>query len=253
MKKNQLYLIVAVIAILAVAYVATNLPDINFQLPTYQPPTSNPTPSPTYNPYPTPTPYPTPMPNTDIQVPSSLYVNVDPSTITMKGWVYGEVTGNGRNYPIIVHAKHVGANTETSFGALLDSDGHFYHSQTIDLPGYWDFWATTDTGVTSNMPRLEVQGAMIVSNDFFFSRIMDDETATLQLFCHSSGTATVFANDPDDMTSTSLGTVHINSGGYAEFALDVSVLGLGTYEIDFVVNGIKASDYGESIWITYGR
>lgn len=254
MNKNETYLVIGIFAVIILA--------VAFSMSSQQPapsdqtqPTPTPTPytqqpSPTYPPYPTYPPTPTAPP--DNRAPTSLYVTIEPNPVTMGGWVYGEVVSDGYKYPITVHAKHVGAAEETTFGALLDEDGQFYHSQTLDTPGYWDFWVTTDS-VTSNMPRLTVQGAMLTSSKTSFSRSFGGMTTTLKLYCHSSGNAQIFANDPDAGTSIPMKTVHISSGGYAETTFDFSGWSLGNYELDFVVNGIKASDYGESVWIFLGR
>lgn len=220
---------------------------------------ANPTPTPpayqqpTYPTYP---PYPTAPP--DNRAPTSLHVTLDPNPIDMGDMAYGTVTGDGYKYPITIHAKHVGANQEQTFNALLSEYGDFYHAETINIPGYWDFWATTDTGVTSNIPRLTVEGAMLTSSRTFFSQLDpfgEGYSTTLKLYCHSAGSATVFVNDGS--SSTVIATVHINSGGYGEGAVDLgsffSMHGMGTYEIDFTINGINASYYGESVFVTYSR
>ena len=219
------------------------------------------TPSPTASPSPTSPPwwdsqptYPTapPAPD-DVDVPTSLQTTLHENPITIGEDLRGSVTSNGRNYPITVYARHVGQNVETSFGAFISEFGDFYHSQPLNTAGYWDFWATTDTGVTSNVPRLTVEGANIEMSQTSFSRIMDDMACTVQLYCHSSGTATLFANDIDAHTSIFMDTVYINSGGYGATTFDFSGWSLGNYELDFIVNGIKASDYEESKFITLGR
>jgi hypothetical protein len=216
----------------------------------------SPTPTPTpyqQQPYPTYPPYPTPTPFGI--APTSLYLTVDPNPVTMGSTIYGEVTSGGRDYLITIHAKHVGEGTEQTVEGRLDEDGWFGRAQVMNIPGYWDFWATADNGVTSGKPRLTVQGAALSSSKTFFSRMIGDYSTTLKLYCHSSGTATIFINDGS--TSTPIGTVHINSGGYGTGNFDLasyfSGRSLGNYEFDFVVNGIKASDYGESVWVNYNR
>ena len=247
MKKNEKYLILAGAAIIIVFVVMANFPSLNITFPaapgggdTY------------YYTQPTSPPSPTAPPTSDSRAPTSLYVVIEPNPVTMGEWVYGSATSDGYKYPITIHAKHVGEGVETSFGALIDEAGQFYHSQTLDTPGYWDFWATAGS-VTSNKPRLTVQGAMVTSSRTFFSRLLGYMDTTLKLYCHSAGTAQIFANDPDAGVSIPMKTAHINSGGYATTTFDFSGWSLGTYEIDFIVNGIKASDYGESVWITLGR
>jgi len=247
--RNWVILIAVVIGIILIANtnpLIINLPagteDNANQPPSYQPPTYNPPEYPDY-----------PAPPENSRPPTSLYVVVEPNPVTMENYVYGSVTGNGYLYPITIHAKHVGEGTEETFGALLDDDGQFYHSQTVDIPGYWDFSASTDTGVTSNVPRLTVQGALIASSKTSFSRTFGGMTATVKVFSHSSGSCLIFVNDPDAGTSTPLETVHINSGGYASVTVNFGVLSLGYYELDMVVNGIKASDYSASVNIFLGR
>jgi len=100
---------------------------------------------------------------------------------------------------------------------------------------------------------LTVQGALIASSKTSFSRTFGGMTATVKVFSHSSGSCLIFVNDPDAGTSTPLETVHINSGGYASVTVNFGVLSLGYYELDMVVNGIKASDYSASVNIFLGR
>lgn len=249
MKKQDKYIFYAIAAIIIAALVVTNLPAINFpasSVPSGDGDTYNDGDSYYYT-------QPTAPPASNSRAPTSLHVVIEPNPITMGSTVYGEVVSDGYLYPVTIHAKHVGANTEQTFAGLISEYGDFYHSEPINIPGYWDFWATTDTGVVSDMPRLTVQGAMLQSSKTFFSRMMGDMTTTVQLFCHSSGSATLFANDLDASTSIPITTLHINSGGYASTTVDFSGWSLGSYELDFVVNGIKASDYGESVMITLGR
>lgn len=255
MKKKTLQTLIVAAAVVFVAYLlVTNMPQNNANYEggggsgsasggdnNYYYYDSNP--SPAYTPAP------------DYDLPSSLHVTIEPNPVIMGNTVYGTVTSDGANYPVTVHAKHVGEGTEQTFGGRLDANGYFWHSETLAVPGYWDFWVTSDNGVSSNTPRLTVQGAMLTASRTFFSKTFALYDSHIELFCHSSGTATVFINTGS--SSVPVGSVYINSGGFGEADLDLSsffsLRSTGTYEMDFVVNGVKASDYGESITLTYGR
>jgi len=244
-------IIYGVVAIIIVALVVTNIPELNINVPSgdsgspdYIPPEINITPPDTSD-------VPAPPPPTGIE-PTSLMVSFDDVSITMGDTLYGTVVSNGKDYPITIHGLHVGANIEQTYGGLLGDNGKFYDSNVMEVPGYWDFWATTSS-VTSNKPRVTVEGAMLVSSKTSFSRTFGSTVATIQFYCHSSGSALFFFNDPDAGTSTPIENVYINSGGYGTTTLDVAGWSLGYYELDFVVNGIKASDYGESVEIFLGR
>jgi len=253
MKEKTRNLVIVIAVVIGIALFVNSGPlQINFpttppattQPPDYQAPTYNPPDYPDYTP-----------PETHI-VPTSLTVDLSPNPVAMDSTLYGDVVSNGKEYPITIHAKHVGSGVEQTYGGLLNDYGKFYDSRAMPVPGYWDFWVTTDTGVTSNKPRVTVQGALITMSRTFWSRLNpfgSDPTTTIEVFCHSSGSCLIFYNDLDAGTSTPLETVYVNSGGYATTSFDISSLANGMYEMDFVVNGIKASDYGNEIPFTLGR
>jgi hypothetical protein len=151
----------------------------------------------------------------------------------------------------VVHAKHVGANAEVQFGGLIDDYGKFWHSQTMDTCGHWDFWVTCDS-VTSNTAHLTITGIQLYSEETFYSRSFDT-TGTWKVYSSVTGSCGIFANDPAHGVSIPLTTVTVNSGGYAQADLNFGSLSLGTYEVDCVINGQKASDFGCSVNITIGR
>lgn len=258
MKQND-KLIVAIVAIIIAVLALSNIPSLNINLPAGTGNNQNPPPSyepPVYNPpeYPEYPEYPTPPPG--YIVPTSLTIEVTPNPGYVD-WTYtGDVVSNGKDYPITVHAKHVGANTEQTYGGLLDDTGKFTDSRAIDVPGYWDMWVTTDTGVSSNKPRVEVRGALCWMSRTAWSHLNPfgyDPTTTIKVYCHSSGSCLIFYNDLDAGTSTPLETVYVNSGGYATTTFNINALSNGDYEMDFVVNGIKASDYINSVFFSVGR
>lgn len=247
MNRNETILVAAIVGfILLVAWSSMNQsPGDGGSGGTGAAPT--PSPQPTNAPY---YPYPTAPPSESVgNAPSSLMISVEPNPLPMGNTAYGEVVSDGYSYPITIHAKHVGSGDENSFGARLDEDGMFWHSQALNVPGYYDFWATADNGVSSNTPRLTVQGALLLSDDVFFSRIMEDYTANLRLFCHSAGTATVYARNTATSAVSTVGTTHINSGGYGAYTLNVAGWSLGNYDLYFTVNGITCA----TVYITYGR
>lgn len=188
-----------------------------------------------------------PTPAPDNLAPTSLVVVVAPVSAPKGTMVTGVVTSNGFNFPITIHAKHVGANSEVTFGGLLNSEGKFWHSQQLDLCGQWDFYVSGN-GVNSNVARSTITGIMLHSEETTYSRSFDHE-GVWQVFSSVSGSCSIFADDPAHGISIPLGTVIVNVGGYAVTNLDFGALTLGTYTINCVVNGQKASDFGGAVTI----
>lgn len=195
-------------------------------------------------------PPPTTPPATGIE-PTSLMVSLTPNPVVMGNTLYGTVVSNGKDYPITIHALHVGTATEQTYGGLLGASGKFYDNNPMTIPGYWDFWATTDT-VTSNKPRVTVQGVLIVLPSDHYSQTLGSPM-TAQLYSHTSGNALIIAVDPEAGTSTPLTNSVIHTNGYGEISLDFSVLSRGNYMIDVVINGLKASTYDGDAPLTVGR
>lgn len=256
-KKSTNWLLIGVVALFAIIILGNSGALSNLGLPNYEGnpnpyPYATPTPTP-YNPWPTayPTSAPTSAPYTDVTAPTSLFVVVEPNPMNMGAWVGCSVTSNGRNSPFDLHIKNVGSGQEQSVGGFLDEDGQFYHGQTFSIPGYWDVWATTGS-VTSNKPRLQVQGALVVAERTHVSKTVDD-TLVCQLFCHSSGNTQVFLNDPAHSASIPMTNAVINSGGYGDIELDFGSIANGDYTISFVVNGVTADSYGGVAAVTVGR
>jgi hypothetical protein len=193
----------------------------------------------------------TQTPASDSRAPSSLYAVVEPNPITMKQRVLGAVTSDGYKYPITVHAKHKGIGTEQTFGGLLDTSGRFIITQTIDLPGTWEFWVTSNT-VKSNVVSVTVQGVATTSNRVTVSRSIDP-TCIISVWSSSHGNAQVVANDPAHAVSIPLTNAVVNAGGYGSVQIDLGGLTLGTYEIDAVIGGETASSYGGACTVTLGR
>jgi hypothetical protein len=190
-------------------------------------------------------------PTSDSRAPSSMYANVEPNPVIMKHRVIGTVTSDGYKYPITVHAKHNGQGKEQTFGGLLDASGRFIITQTIDLPGYWSFWATAGS-VSSNVASLTVGGISVVSERDHISKSMSP-TCVVAVFSHYTGTVGIFANDPSHSVSIPLGTATVNSGGYTAVNVDFSRLANGDYELDAHTNGETATMYGGTCWVTVGR
>jgi len=207
----------------------------------------------TYNYFQTSPPSSPSAPSSSGLAPTSLYVVIEPNPVAVGSYVYGRVTGNGYLVPITIHAKLMGNGLEQSFGALLDEDGQYYHSQTLDVAGYYDFWATYNS-VTSNKPRLTVQGITLAPSKTFVSKSFAP-TLTLQVYSHMSGNVQVFLNDPAHSMSIPLTNMVVNSLGYGDILLDFSSISNGNYELDvlFSEGGAKASDYGSTVWIEVGR
>jgi hypothetical protein len=183
--------------------------------------------------------------------PTSLMIVVSPSSANMGNTFTGAVTSNGYKYPITIHAKHLGSNEEQSFGALINDVGTYYHAQTLSLAGKWQFWATTSS-TTSNVASCTVIGITIFSNRTTFSKSLSP-SGVFKIYSSSSGNCQVIANDPIHSISYPLTNCVINSGGYGEILLDFSSLVEGSYQIDGIVNGLKASDYGGALTIQVSR
>lgn len=179
--------------------------------------------------------------------PTSLAVTVSPNDAPRGSTVTGSVTSNGYNYPITIHAKHVGANSEVSFGGLLTDYGKFYHMQQMDICGRWSFWVTCD-GVTSNVAYATITGIMLYSDETTYSRSFD-HVGNWKIYSSVTGSCSVFVNDPAHGVSVPMGSVNVNAGGYASVDLDFGSLSLGNYEVDCVIGGQKASDYAGSVEI----
>lgn len=183
--------------------------------------------------------------------PTSLYAVVEPNPVAMKGRVLGTVTSDGYKSPIAIHAKHRGQGVEQAFGGLLDDNGRFLLTQTISLPGYWNFWVTSGT-VSSNTVSLTVQGiATSVDRDHVSKSL--SPTCIVSVFSNYAGNVAVFANDPAHGVSIPLTNTVVNSGGYGSVQVDFSTFAQGSYEIDALINGETASTYGGTCWVTVGR
>jgi len=189
------------------------------------------------------------------RTPTSLFVQVSPNPAVMGRAVYGTVTSNGYNYPITVYARNLGAEEWTNqgtqtFGALLGADCKYEHLQQVNVPGYWEFWATAGS-VTSNKASLTVQGILVSSDHQVVTT--GDSYVNFVVFSNFKNTqVSLFANDPAKSISIPLQTVNTDHTGSVAVAYnfnDRSTFPVGTYEIDAIISGQKASSYGGSMWL----
>ena len=250
MKKKDKTIFFGVVAIIVVLIVVNNLPEITFNVPsgdtTILVPEGQSPSDPT-------TPYVPPPPAPSGIAPSSLMVSFEDTTIEMGDELYGTVVSDGKDYPFTIHALHVGTGIEQTYGGLLGDNGKFYDYNTMYIPGYWDFWATTDT-VTSNMPRVTVEGVLIVPERTHYSKTFGG-LIDCELFSHTSGNAQIIAIDAEAMVMIPMTSAVIHTNGYGTVALDFSpfVFSSGTYEITVLINGLDSADFGANPMITVGR
>ncbi len=183
---------------------------------------------------------------------SSLYASVSPDPVRMGQYVYGSVIGNGYNVPITIYAKSLGEGTQQSFGGMLDATGHFDTYQQLNTPGYYQFWAEGSGGVKSNIVALTCTGVRIGSASDHYSKSFSD-SMLFKLYSNLHGNAALIANDAAHSVSYPVTNCVVNSNGYGEIGPSLDFLPNGTYEIDVVLGGQKASDFSASCWITIGR
>lgn len=187
----------------------------------------------------------------DSRAPTGLMATVAPANPVMGAVAGGLITSDGYKYPVTVHAKHIGSNIEQVFSGLLNDQGKFIHAQTINIPGYYSFWANSGA-VTSNIASMVVSGAATTSNRESVSKSLSP-TAIISVWSDHVGNCGVVANDPVHSISIPLTNTVINAGGYGVVSVDFSSLANGSYEIDCVIAGETASSYGGACWITVGR
>jgi len=163
-----------------------------------------------------------------------------------------EVSSNGYNYPLTIYAKHKGSGQIQQLAALLGPDGKYTIAQQITVPGHWEFWAVAGS-VTSNTIQLTVEGVKVVGESNHYSKTLRT-SMTLQIYSHLTGNAAIILNDPAHSTSYPLTNTYVNTGGYGEISITLNGYANGDYEIDAIINGVKASSYTYgSYWVNIGR
>jgi len=184
----------------------------------------------------------------DKKAPTSMTAFVSPNPVTMGDWIKGTVTSDGYNYPITIHALHIGENAKQSFAGVLDDQGKYELINQLNTPGYWQFWVETDVGVKSNKVQLTCQGIKIVGDKTVYDKSQDDQI-TFKVYSHYTGDAQVVAEDPNQAVSIPVTTVTINSGGYATFTVNLDSWSDGDYRFNVLIGGEKATDYGGEFWV----
>lgn len=190
----------------------------------------------------------------DSEAPTSMRLEMEPLSAPMGSTFYGDVTSDGKDYPIMVHALLVGTGTEQSYGGRLSNYGSFYDDSVINIPGYWDFWVSADNEVESNKPRVTVEGVKIVPERLHYSKTFGG-LINCELFSHTSGNAQIIAIDAEHMIMIPMTSTTINTNGYGTIALDFSpsTFSTGTYEITVLINGLDSADFGTNPFIEVGR
>lgn len=183
--------------------------------------------------------------------PTSLTCAVSPNPVTMKGWVHGSVTSNGYNWPVTVYARLKGIDQTQSFDAFLGSDGMYTLEQQLNIAGYWEFWAKTSEGATSNTVSLTCIGILISPSSSFYSRLVA-HPITFKIFSNYDGTATLTATSPLGVTTT-LGTVSVSHLGYGEGTFNMPTATLGNYHVDCTLAGHTASSYSGDVYVEVTR
>ena len=188
--------------------------------------------------------------------PTSFRVAMEPDNFQMGHVFAARVYSDGKDYPITLHAKHRGQGQEVVFVGRLDMDGEWPsdapYVDTLDLPGYWEFWVTADNGVSSDITYITVYGVAVVIQDDHYSKSLED-SCLIQVFSHLTGNCGIIALDHEASISIPVTNAVINSGGYGEVAPSLDFLASKTYEIDAIIGGEKATDYGGTAWVEVGR
>lgn len=183
--------------------------------------------------------------------PTSLTSAVSPNPVTMGGWVHGTVTSNGYNWAVTVYAKLKGIDQTQSFDAWLGADGKYTLDQQLNTAGYWEFWAKTSEGVTSNTVSLTCEGILITPSSSHYSRTFP-HPITFKIFSNFNGNAVLTATSPTGVVTT-LGTISVSHSGYGEGTFGMPTATLGNYHVDCTLATHTASSYGGDVWIEVNR
>lgn len=184
--------------------------------------------------------------------PTSLTVTIMPNPVVVGNYIYGAVISNGFNFPVTIYAKLTGTGEVQTFGGLLDAAGKFEQGNQMNVPGFWEFWATAN-GVTSNIAKLTVEGMKVVCASSSYSKTMKD-SMLIKVYSVFSGNVGIIANDPAHSISYPVTNCVVSTKGYGEVAPSLDFLPNGGYEIDAVNGPHKASFYtGGTFWVNVGR
>jgi len=243
-KQDQMWLGIAAIALVVVYFVSSGgikLPDnlINVNLPPGSDAPPDNSPPPVIN-----------LPANNL-APTTLNAFASPDPVNMGAGVYGQVVGNGYNYPITITAKLVGPGTTQTLGGMLDADGHFGIYETMYIPGYWEFYAEAGA-VKSNTVRLTVVGIKINAERASYSKTFSD-SIKLEVFSNMHGNAAIIANDPAHSVSYPVTNCVVSTNGYGTVSPSLDFLPNGDLELDVIFGGQKASDFEGSTWVSVGR
>ena len=194
----------------------------------------------------------TPPPETSSQ-PTSMTAFVSPNPLRLGGWVVGTVSSNGYNVPISISAKHKGQASTQTIPAFLGGDGKYELAQQMNTAGYWEFQATAENGVKSNVATLTVEGINIVPEYDHYSKTFRD-SLKMEVFSHYKGeTMSVVAHNHAGGYSVPIASVSINIGGYGSISPNLDSLSNGDYELDVIFGSDSATAWGGTSWISVGR
>ena len=196
---------------------------------------------------------PAPPPLDNFRIPSELTIFLNPTTIDAGDGVLGELVSNGYNSEVRIFVKHLGTGEVVDFETWLGADGKFSHAQLMEVAGRWEFWATANEGaVESNHAILVVRGFQIVQSGHYSGSL--SPPYPVQIFSHLSGHADLYAIDHGAGVWTPLSPrITVNTGGFGQEDLDLSMLGAGDYEFESILGGVTASSWGGTSWVTVGR
>jgi hypothetical protein len=181
-------------------------------------------------------------------------VMITPKDFAQGGWFVGTVYSNGYNYPINVHALHLGSGERTDMQVLIGQDGKFTTSPIqLKTAGYWQFWATSDA-VNSNKEIITVRGIRTGIDPTFYSRAFPME-GTIKVYSHYKNTNVgVVILDHARGISTPIYAGSTDSNGFLSIKYTPTGFVNGDYEVEAVFsNGDKATNYGATAWFEVGR
>ena len=199
-------------------------------------------------------PPPSPPPTSDVTVPTSLSCSVVYNVLKMGQFQFGTVSGNGRNYPVMIYVKHRGTGQIISIAGFLNDDGMWSSpAQKMDVPGYWEAWAETDTKESTHI-LFTVEGIKVLGAGEHYSKTMSD-SFLIEVVSHYKNTnVQIIGNYPAGGYSAAITSTSLNSLGYASVAPGLDHLSNGDWELDALVFSDRAASYPYGTWwVRIGR
>jgi hypothetical protein len=102
---------------------------------------------------------------------------------------------------------------EAVSNAILDAQGSYTQRQRIEIPGYYELWATYGN-VKSNVVKLKIYGVVV---DLPTQHKRSDIWMTMKLYADRAGDYDIYvAPNGDWSLEWKFFTLKVNEGGYAE-------------------------------------